>query len=65
MSGAFRPFRVMKKKNTGILYIAIPDLISYFTDQRDNSETSVEAKMWDREIEKFNNMIYEGLDHDI
>lgn len=65
MTGAFRPFRVLKRRATGILYVALPDLVSYFEQKRGDSKTPEEETMWDNEAEKFKTMIFEGLDHDL
>ena len=65
MNGAFHPFRVLKKKQSGIMYVAIPDLLQYFEERRNEvASTGEEALMTDI-IEKFQHMIYEGLDHDL
>ena len=65
MNGAYRPFRVLKKRDTGVMYIAIPDLNAHFEEQRNNCQTIEEEAIWQGLIDSFTKIIYEGLDHDL
>ena len=65
MTGAPHPFRILKKRATGVLYVAMPDLMTYFENKRNDSKTTLEEELWDVEAEKFRTMIIEGLDHDL
>lgn len=65
MIGAHHPFRIIKKRSTGVIYVAIADLVSYFEKMRNESKTTFEEELWDAEAEKFKTMIYQGLNHDL
>lgn len=65
MNGAYQPFRVLKKKQTGVMYIAIPDMLRYFETSKNNCKTTNEENIWEELMESFSKMIYEGIDHDL
>lgn len=65
MLGTHVPFRIFKKRADGVLYVAIPDLLNYFHQQRSNCETKEEEELWSNEISKFGSMVYERLDDDL
>ena len=65
MTGSHHPFRVLKKSSTGLIYVALIDLVSYFETKRNESKTTLEEELWDSEADKFRTMIYEGLNHDL
>lgn len=65
MNGAFQPFRLIKKRATGILYVAMPDLLEYYHKMRNECATLKEEQMWCDLIENFSRMVIENKDHDL
>lgn len=65
MLGTHVPFRIFKKRADGVLYVAIPDLLNYFAQQRNECKTKEEEELWSNEIGKFSSMVYERLDDDL
>lgn len=65
MNGSYHPFRVLKNHDTKIMYVAIPDVRSWFEQLRKDCPTVSEETFWTQAITKLDGMIYEGLDHDI
>ena len=65
MLGTRFPFRIFKRRDTGILYIAIPDLLNYFSQKRSECETKEEEELWCGETDKFSSMVYQRIDDDL
>ena len=65
MTGGFHAMRVLKKRDSGVMYAAVPDLIKYFEDEKLHCKTEDEEALWIKLIDKFTHIIYEGIDHDI
>jgi hypothetical protein len=62
MLGTHIPFRIFKKRDNGVLYVAIPDLLNYFRQRINDCETKEEEEMWGNEISKFSSMVIERID---
>ena len=60
-----KPMRVFSRKKTGLIYVSIADLCTYFEEMKIRSTNTTEKSMWEDQICKFRTMIFEGLDHDI
>jgi hypothetical protein len=65
MTGGYHAMRVLKKKDSGIMYAAVPDLLKYYEIEKLACKTPEEEQIWITLIEKFTSIIYEGLDHDL
>lgn len=65
MNGTFHPFRLLRKRDTQIMYVAVPDLKTWFEQLRSECSTVGEEAFWQEAIEKLDKMIYEGLDYDL
>jgi len=65
MTGGFHAIRVLKKRDTGVMYIAAPDILKYYETEKLSCKTPEEEAIWIKLIDKFTSIIYEGLDHDI
>jgi hypothetical protein len=65
MNGKHHPFRVLRKHDTKIMYVAIPDVKAWFEKLKSESSTVKEEAFWDQAAAKLDSMIYEGLDHDL
>lgn len=62
MNKNFHPFRVLKKKSDGIVYVAIPDLLEYFRQLRETGITTTGKQLMERCIDDFHGMIIESID---
>ena len=65
MTSGFHPIRILKKRDTGVLYVASPDVLKYFEHEKLSCNTPEEEAVWIKLIDKFTSIIYEGIDHDI
>jgi len=65
MNGAYQPFRLIKRKATGILYVAMPDLLDYYHRMMNECDGPKEKQMWCDLIENFGKMVIENKDHDL
>lgn len=56
-------FRIMRRKQDAIMYIALPDLLEYLRDERDKPPTSGDDRviLLDEMIDQFSRMVYENL----
>jgi hypothetical protein len=56
-------FRVMRRKQDGVMFIALPDLLEYFRELREKPPTpgDVRVLMIETIIDQFSRMIYEDL----
>lgn len=65
MNGVYQPFRLIKKRATGILYVAMPDLLDYYHKMRNECVTLAEEQMWCDLIENLGKMVIENQNHDL
>ena len=65
MTGGYHAMRVLKKRDSGVMYVAMPDLLKYYEQEKLVCKTSEEERIWTTLIEKFTGIIYEGADHDL
>jgi len=65
MTGGFQAIRMHKKRATGVMYAAVPDLLKYYEYEKLACTTPEEEAIWIKLIDKFTGIIYEGIDHDI
>lgn len=65
MNGAFHPLRVLRKHDTKIMYVAVPDVKAWFERLKSDSQTVSEEAFWEQVTEKLDTIIYEGLENDI
>lgn len=56
-------FRVMRRKQDSVMYIAMPDLLEYLRDEREKPPTRNDARviLLDKMIDQFSRMVYESL----
>jgi hypothetical protein len=65
MTPGYHAMRVLKKRDTGVIYLAAPDVLKYYEQEKLRCRNCEEEAIWIKLIEKFTSIIYEGIDHDI
>ena len=65
MNSSYRPFRVLRKKDTKVMYVAIPDLLQHFESHREGCKSPNEGAIWQGLLNNFQKILYESLDHDL
>lgn len=65
MNGAYQPFRVLRKHDTKVIYVAIPDMKQWFQNLKNDCKTPNEEAFWQQVVTKLDGMIFEGIDDDI
>ena len=65
MTEGFHAIRVLRKRENGVMYAAIHDLLKCFEQEKLVCKTPQEEEVWIKLIDKFTHIIFEGLNNDL